>query len=333
MAFARYPLMWLAAMVASVGLLRAAPPDVAGTTQRPAASQHNEGAKKKDGFVRLVRDAQQRPAALQTAIVRYAKKPTGAGTTVDLVAAIHIADAAYYRQLNREFENYDVVLYELVAPENLKVPQPGDIPSNNPISLVQNGLKDLLALEYQLKEIDYRPKNMVHADMSPEQFAASMRQRGESVAGILARMIGYELSKRSKTSGGSNDMEILMALFDKNRALALKRALAEQFTDSEEALAAIDGPRGSTLISGRNQKAMAVLKKQLSGGPKKIAIFYGAAHMPDFEKRLSKELAMRPMDTRWLVAWNLKENPAAPQRAVPPDNKHPDRDGQGDPSE
>ena len=99
---------------------------------------------------------------------------------------------------------------------------------------------------------------------------------------------------------------MLLALFDKNRALALKRILAEQFDNSEGSLAALEGPAGSTLISGRNQVALDVLRKEIAAGKRKIAIFYGAAHMPDFQTRLRNEFGLTPVGTRWLVAWNLK---------------------------
>lgn len=305
--------VWLVAIVGAVCLASdalAEPPKA--VAEKPAAAKNAiEKKEKKEGFVRLVRDAQNRPETLDTAIVHYAVDGADANAvTVDLIGAIHIGDAAYYQQLNREFQKYDVVLYELVAPEGRNVPQPDDAPSGSVISMLQNGMKDLLGLEFQLKEIDYRVGNMVHADMSPDQFAESMKKRGESIGSIIARMIGYELSKRSKSS---NDMDILMALFDKNQAMALKRALASQFTDSEEAMLAIDGPSGSTLISGRNEKAMEVLKQQIDAGKKKIAIFYGAAHMPDFEKRLLAEHSMKPVETRWVVAWDMKEPNAAPK--------------------
>ena len=121
------------------------------------------------------------------------------------------------------------MLYELVAPEESSVPRPGDPAGSHPISLLQNGMKDLLGLEFQLKGIDYTRKNMVHADMSPDQFAESMRKRGESTMTMLARMLGYALTQQSESSDGASDAELLLALFDKNRTLALKRVLAEQF--------------------------------------------------------------------------------------------------------
>ncbi len=266
-----------------------------------------EGDKAKCQFLRLKRDRANRPVSLDTAIVRCA--PVGGDRrtpTVDLVAAVHIADPEYYRQLNREFSGYDAVLYELVATDESKTPRPESSIGNHPISLLQSGMKNLLELELQLKGVDYTRKNMVHADMSPEQFARSMRQRGESMMTMFARMLGYALSKPNQSSVGSGNVQLLAALFDKNRALALKRILAEQFSNSEDALAALDGPAGSTLISGRNQVALDVLKRELAAGKKKIAIFYGAGHMPDLLKRLRDDFALAPVSTRWLVAWDLE---------------------------
>ena len=193
-----------------------------------------------------LRDKNNVPLAMETAIVRFAPAAGGRTPTVDLVAAVHIADAAYYRQLNREFQAYDAVLYELVAPEDSKAPKPGDRRGGNPISALQNGMKDLLALEFQLDGIDYTRKNMVHADMSPEQLARSMHERGESAWTMLGRMMAYAMAKENRSDDVSGG-ELLAAFFAKNRALALKWLLAEQFQQSEEALAALEGPTGSAL--------------------------------------------------------------------------------------
>ena len=258
-------------------------------------------------YLRLAREADGTPAALQAAIVRFGPRDGGGeskGPVVDLVAAVHVAESSYYRQLNREFRKYDAVLYELVAPEGTKVPKGGG-ESDSPVSAVQMGITSILELEFQLSAVDYRRPNMVHADMSPEQFAQSMQKRGESVLTMFLRMMGYALA-RQQGAGETTDAQLLLALFDKNRALALKRVLAEQFEDLEGSLLALDGPDGSTIISERNKVALGVLRKQLAAGKKKIAIFYGAGHMPDLQKRLGKDFNLTPTGTRWLVAWNLK---------------------------
>jgi len=98
----------------------------------------------------------------------------------------------------------------------------------------------------------------------------------------------------------------LAALFDDNRTLALKRFFAEQFENSEGSWVALEGRTGSTLISGRNQVAIDVLRREIAAGKKKIAIFYGAAHLADFQKRLHAEFGLTPVNTRWLAAWNLR---------------------------
>ena len=55
----------------------------------------------------------------------------------------------------------------------------------------------LLELEFQLRGIDYTADNLVHADMSPEQFAESMRRRGESMFQLFFRMLGPHSLKSS----------------------------------------------------------------------------------------------------------------------------------------
>ena len=59
--------------------------------------------------------------ALQTANVAF---KNDAGVTVHLVAAVHIADKAYYDKLNKTFKGYDAVLYEMVKPKVPASPSP-----------------------------------------------------------------------------------------------------------------------------------------------------------------------------------------------------------------
>ena len=67
------------------------------------------------------------------------------------------------------------------------------------------------------------------------------------------------------------------------------------------------GPTLNTiLIDDRNEACMRELEKQRKAGKKRIAIFYGAAHMPDFEKRLIENHGMQKQGTVWLTAWDLR---------------------------
>ena len=145
------------------------------------------------------------PQSLDTSIIRFVPKDeklAKAGVSVDLIGAIHIGDQGYFQQLNSEFEKYDALLYEMVADkddlggepvrfvdrEAELVDKDGTTKPKEPatkdaseesgfkagmavVGGMQLGAKDMLGLAFQVDWIDYSAKNMVHADMSPEEFA------------------------------------------------------------------------------------------------------------------------------------------------------------------
>jgi hypothetical protein len=83
--------------------------------------------------------------------------------------------------------------------------------------------------------------------------------------------------------------------------------MAEQFTDMDVLTAAFGGEDGSTLITDRNAAALEVLRKRIDAGDRRIAIFYGAAHMDDFDRRLRDDFELQPGEPVWLEAWDLRE--------------------------
>jgi len=258
-------------------------------------------------FLRQTNRKDGDPEALQVAIVRC--RPidgAAADSTVDLVAAVHVAEPEFYAHLNRDFARYDAVLYELVAPEGTRVKKDAPRNTNNPLSLAQHGLTDLLELQFQLEGIDYGAENLIHADMSPEQFTQSMEDRGESFSGLMFRMMGYSLARQNEGKAAGGDVRLLWSLFSENRAMALRRVMAEQFNTMQGAMAVMDGPDGSTLIAERNKVALEVLKKELDNGKRKIAIFYGAGHMDDMLVRLRDGFGIAPKQIRWVTAWKLQ---------------------------
>ena len=280
----------------TTGISRGA--EVAKPAEKPATTK----------YLRVVRDAQDRTVGLETAIVSFGPTTSeAADVQVDLVAAVHIADKGYYQELNKRFAAYDAVLYELVAPEGTRIPKGGrkEKHGGNMLSAVQLGMKDLLKLEFQLDQVDYTRKNFMHADLSPDQFVKSMRDHQEGFSEIFTRLLGYALAKQAQRGDGG-EMQMLMALFDKNRSLAMKRAMADQFEEMEGMTAVLEGPKGGTLIGERNKRALEVLKKQIAAGKKKIAVFYGAGHMADMEKRLRTGFSLQPNQTQWLQAWAMK---------------------------
>ena len=268
-------------------------------------------------FLRLTRDEGGQPAALETSIVEYvgdAPRPGGRvrePVQVDLVAAVHLGGSDYYETLDRLFADYDAVLYELVAPPDARVPKPGRKPSGA-IGSAQQGLTRLLGLSFQLEEIDYSAPNFVHADLSPKEFDAAMRKRGESWWSMFTKLMqeGVARAERGKSTGGDVSLgEVFGLLFgsEQGRQVKLRRLMAEQFTDMEVLTATFGGEEGSTLITDRNAAALTVLRREIAAGRRRIAIFYGAAHMEDFDQRLQEDFGLQPRETVWLEAWDLRE--------------------------
>ena len=56
---------------------------------------------------------------------------SASGFVVDLIGAVHVGEKSYYEALDKQFEDYDAVLYELVAPEGTRVPK-GSKPGGHP---------------------------------------------------------------------------------------------------------------------------------------------------------------------------------------------------------
>ena len=260
-------------------------------------------------FLRIRRDQKGRPVAMETSIVRYQmKNDDGETVVVDLIGAVHVGEKKYYESLNSQFEKYESLLYELVAPEGTVIPKGGRVEdgsiSLNPVGGIQKGLKSLLDLEFQLEKIDYTKNNFVHADMTPEEFGKSMSQNEESIGGYALKAMGQSMAMQAsgKDSGTAG---MIMALFSSDKSLRMRRVMAQQMIDMEAGLAMFEGKDGSTIITHRNAKCMKVLREELAAGKKKIAIFYGAGHLADMEKRLISDFQMTAGGQKWLPAWKL----------------------------
>jgi hypothetical protein len=281
------------------------------TTKAAKAVEKGKEAEKLS-FMRVKRGKHEQPLALEIATGHYVSTQ-GQPVTVDLIGAIHIGDSAYYRTLNERFRTYDKVLFELVMPEGQSLKGLGDHRSNHPIGMLQQSLPGVLDLDYQLKAIDYTPKNFVHADLSPDDMAAAIRKRGDNGASIGIKVFFDMLSQanrqaeaRAKKGADFSELQLLSAMFDPNRPLALKKMFAEQMDLMGGFGAGLGATLDTILVQDRNTAAMKVLKREIDKGTKRIAVFYGAAHMPDFDRRLSEELKLKRESMSWDTAWDLR---------------------------
>jgi hypothetical protein len=79
----------------------------------------------------------------------------------------------------------------------------------------------------------------------------------------------------------------------------------------------LDGPDGSTILTERNKVALKVLADQLKTDKRRLAIFYGAGHLPDMEKRLIGDFKLKRGDQTWLSAWDLTGSASASKPKPP----------------
>ncbi len=254
----------------------------------------------------------EKGAALEVGIISMRHKMSGA--KVDLVGAVHIGDEAYYEVLNKVFKKYESVLYEMVKPVDV---DPGNLPKDRPqssVSVIQKFMKSQLDLAHQLDVVDYSAKNFVHADMTTKQFENRQKARGENMFNLMFKMMRQNLAQRSKGKGAADisTLELLRALLSPTRSVELKYLLARQFNEMERLTAGLDADGGSVILTDRNEVALKVLRKQLQSGKKNIAIFYGAAHLPDMEKQMIEKMGFERKGARWMVAWNLPERKKLP---------------------
>ncbi|MEC9092918.1 MAG: hypothetical protein VX438_09455 [Planctomycetota bacterium] len=275
------------------------------TVQQSSAKKDEKKKNDVERFVRIQKDKQGKAIALQTSTTRYTKKEGANEFYVDLIGVVHIGEKNYYQKLNQQFEQYDALLYELVAPEGTRVVRGQKRGGFNPIGSLQNGMKSVLGLQFQLDHIEYSKKNFVHADMSPKEMSESMSKNEESVAKMFFKMLGSSMAMQGSKNAPS-DIALMKALISGDKK-ELRRVMASQMSNMDQAMIMFNGKEGSTILNHRNTKCFSVLDREIKNGKKKIGIFYGAAHLPDMEERLlGKKYKMKAGKQTWYTAWELK---------------------------
>lgn len=249
-------------------------------------------------FIRIREDDQA--TRLQTAYFGYEKD----GVRVDLIGAIHIADKRYYEFLNKSFEGYDALLFEMVGGEKLgggeKEPKPEQEPAENKLVAlltVYETMEKSLGLSGQGAVIDYTAENFVHADLTMKEFEAMQEERGESLLGF---MIQSALTTK-RPAREPNSINLMRGLLGRKPEL-VKMELMHTMADADKQIDSLDGE--NVIIGDRNARCIEVLDREMAAGKKNIGIFFGAAHFPDIERRLLEKGFTR-VSTKWATAWRV----------------------------
>jgi hypothetical protein len=290
-------------MLACCGLLQAQTQPAA--TTKPASK-----------YLRFVPD-NQGGGVLQASVVTFRNST---GVTVDLIGAVHIADAQFFHDLERTFPQYDALLYEMVSPKNyVPVRRPTSRPSASYrslgwVSMLQQFMKDKLDLTFQLDEIDYTKPNFVHADLDVETFLQMQTDRGETIFGLMLQQMLHEMMQPQADQPQLDLGDILLALGQPDQARQLKLLLAKQFDHIDEMIAGLGGPDGSVILTERNKAALKVLRERIALGDKKIGIFFGAAHLRGMEETMTHDMGFKQVgEPKWRTAWDMTTKAPATQ--------------------
>ena len=249
------------------------------------------------------------PDALQTAVTRF----TRGQNSVDLIAVVHIGDSEYFNQLKSSLPNYDAVLYEMVGgPYTKEKAQLAEMETAEgdlaQVRGMQEMVKKMLGLKFQLDHLDYLAPNFVHADMTAEQYAQN--STGQDLSNFIARAMKLSqtgaLEGMPTTEGEANQLMVgLLGAFMGGDSNTLKRTLGPILAEAESMIQSMEDDQQSLLISQRNQIVINILGREIQKkSPRKDAILYGAGHMPDLEKRLLA-LGYQKGKTSWINGWTI----------------------------
>src|SRR5262249_8589350 len=128
----------------------------------------------------------------------------------------------------------------------------------------------------------------------------------ESFESLFIQQLMTALANPPKEQDDAQDMVDMINIISKpDMERQIKVMIARQLGQIDSAAMGMDGPGGTVIVTERNKAALDVLLKTVNGGKKNIAIFYGAAHLPDMTRRLAG-MGFTPVATNWNVAWDLK---------------------------
>lgn len=262
---------------------------------------------------------------------------SGQGPKVRLVAAIHIADREYYRQVQRILDGDTITLFEGVSNKKDDFKKQG--PVRRPEALYTK-MADALGLISQYEGIDYRREHFHNVDLTQGEMLARLRgetlttpkpEGPDQVLGAPAKQAEAKYQALTEVMQGGGLMGVManvgLAFIKHNprlRATMLLGIIGTDPTASEQAMAKqLGGESGRRIarliVEERNQEAVSGLRRFI--GQRKtgetVALFYGAAHLEGIEDALVRRFGYVPESTEWLVAVKVDPEEAGltPQQA------------------
>ncbi len=219
------------------------------------------------------------------------------GRRVYLVGAVHIAHADCFDALQSVLDSMDLVLWEGVGSK--EAPTEEALERFDVLFKTQVMLKNILNLDFQLQEVDYKRAFWRNCDMSVNELQQELdarqlkimpnEQMFRAVFGTIFKLVDPNSIPRSELIGRPYRATIAPLMADPDTIF--QRAGAEGLK--------------VVLIELRNRVVIDEVEAELDkpDGPQRIGIFYGAGHLPDMCAKLQAERGMRYLRTYWIPAW------------------------------
>lgn len=173
---------------------------------------------------------------------------------------------------------------------------------------IQAQLATALGLAFQLEAMDYGRDRWICSDMAADELNRALAARDVDFAVLEGTLAGSSLPARiGKIMLGL--MRALDKFVDNAISDTMKVMMIEMLGDPamlDVGLGQMPG-LADVLIDERNQVVMDDLEVILAAHPeaKRVAIFYGAGHMPDLGERLQDQRGYEPADAKWLRAMEV----------------------------
>jgi len=278
------------------------------------------------GYLRVVRP-DTNTVQLQVAAWKFTPADR-TSPVVWLVGAAHLGETNYYQTLQKLLDAQALVLFEGVGhhPKKTDADKSAPVAANpeakipaartNKFSSLQSTLAESLGLVFQLDGIDYDRAHFQNSDLSAAQIQKLMAGDGADAAddqefNQLVQMmdgssfVGSLMNGVARLIGSSPQLRATTRLMLVETLGNLRGDVAQMrgLTPGLKQLMAV-------LIEERNKAVVRDLKTELEKArpPASIAVFYGAGHMADLEKRIQAELHLQPVGALWLPAISVRLN-------------------------
>lgn len=324
--------------LAAIFFATLAPCLVTAQTVETSATANVERDQEEELWFRVLRE-ENVPIALETSIVAFTGQYNERPVSVSLIGAIHLAEKDYYLALNEKFQEFDVVVFELVAPKGaeikslLKYDPDGASKAPSPVNVVgfiQYWIGKALGFSYQVDCVNYGVDNLVRGDCDAEEFYVKLLVNGDFFRFFYNVFLDSFLADPDREDLSTAGLLAICCASDKRLVARRYSALemegdsfveAERQTRELNALKTLDAndeeyqqllekyqlkERENVIIHFRNQKALQEVRRQLQHGHSNIAVFYGAAHLPDLAEKLQDDFNLQlDPNVEWLRAWDM----------------------------